>query len=77
MALRRIAAGEELTHDWATTDDDDYTMECRCRAKSCRGIVTGKDWQRAELQEKYRGKFAWYLQRKIGRATTTDRPPYL
>src|SRR5262245_43942835 len=30
VALRRIAAGEELTHDWATTDDDDYTLQCRC-----------------------------------------------
>src|SRR5271163_1201220 len=30
VALRRIATGEELTHDWATTDDDDYSMACRC-----------------------------------------------
>ena len=31
VALRQIAAGEELTHDWATTDDDDYTLECPLR----------------------------------------------
>src|SRR5262245_58246947 len=30
VALRQIASGEELTHDWATTDDDDYTLVCRC-----------------------------------------------
>lgn len=24
VALRHIMAGEEVTHDWATTDDDDY-----------------------------------------------------
>jgi uncharacterized protein len=68
VALRAIAAGEELTHDWATTDDDDYTMECRCGAVSCRRVITGKDWQREDLQRKYRGKFSWYLQRKIDRA---------
>jgi uncharacterized protein len=69
VALRGILAGEELTHDWATTDDDEYTLECRCGAASCRGIVTGKDWQRPELQRKYRGFFSWYLQRKIDAAT--------
>jgi uncharacterized protein len=65
VALRDMAAGEELTHDWATTDDDDSRMNCRCGAATCRGIVTGKDWQKKGLQEKYRGYFSWYLQRKI------------
>jgi uncharacterized protein len=65
VALRRIAAGEELTHDWATTDDDDYSMPCRCGAKGCRGTITGKDWQNEDLQRKYRGMFSWYLHQKI------------
>ena len=70
VALRRILPGEELTHDWATTDwvttdDDEYTLECRCGAPTCRRIVTGKDWKREELQRKYRGFFSWYLQRLI------------
>ncbi len=70
VALRRILPGEELTHDWATTDwatteDDEYTLECRCGAASCRRIVTGKDWKRQDLQRKYRGYFSWYLQRLI------------
>ncbi|HUA19018.1 MAG TPA: SET domain-containing protein-lysine N-methyltransferase [Bryobacteraceae bacterium] len=65
VALRRIAAGEELTHDWATTDDDDYSLECHCGSPACRGLITGKDWQKPELQRKYRGLFSWYLQRKI------------
>ena len=30
VAMRDIAPGEELTIDWATTDDGDYEMECRC-----------------------------------------------
>ena len=65
VAMRDIAAGEELTHDWATTDDGDYTMTCRCGSARCRGTVTGKDWMRKDLQEKYRGWFCWFLQRKI------------
>lgn len=65
VALRQIEAGEELTHDWATTDDDDYEMTCNCGASNCRGIVTGQDWRRPDLQRKYKGRFAWYLQRKI------------
>jgi uncharacterized protein len=65
VAMRDIAAGEELTHDWATTDDDDYTMECHCGSPSCRGTITGKDWMNPRLQEKYKGWFCWFLQRKI------------
>ena len=49
VAMRDVAAGEELTHDWATTDDGDYAMTCRCGSPHCRGTITGKDWQRADL----------------------------
>jgi len=66
--MRDIEAGEELTHDWATTDDGDYAMECRCGAKTCRETITGKDWMKPKLQEKYQGWFCWFLQRKIDRA---------
>jgi SET domain-containing protein len=65
IAMREIEAGEELTHDWATTDDDDYEVQCNCGATSCRKRLTGKDWQRKDLQEKYAGYFSWYLERKI------------
>src|SRR4029077_5118324 len=44
VAMRDIPAGEELTHDWAMTDDDDYSIECKCGAPNCRKILTGKDW---------------------------------
>jgi uncharacterized protein len=65
VAMRDIASGEELTHDWATTDDDDYTLDCCCGAAECRHTITGKDWQNPNLQRKYQGWFSWYLQRKI------------
>jgi hypothetical protein len=65
VALRDIDAGEELTHDWAMTDDDSYEMECNCGADNCRKVITGQDWRRGDLQEKYRGFISWYLQEKI------------
>jgi len=65
VAMRDIDAGEELTIDWATTDDGDHRMTCRCGSPRCRGTVTGKDWMKPELQERYRGWFCWFLQRKI------------
>ncbi len=65
VAMRDITPGEELTHDWATTDDGDYEMECRCGSPRCRRLITGKDWMKPELQARYRGWFCWFLQRKI------------
>jgi SET domain-containing protein len=65
VAMRDIAAGEELTHDWATTDDDNYSIECKCGSSRCRKTLTGKDWQRPDLQEEYRGYFSAYLAQKI------------
>jgi SET domain-containing protein len=65
VAMRDIQAGEELTHDWAMTDDDDYEVQCNCGAHSCRKTVTGQDWRRKELQEKYRGFVSWYLTERI------------
>lgn len=69
VAMRNIRAGEELTHDWAMTDDDNSSIECKCGTKSCRGKVTGKDWQRPEIQARYRGYFSSYLADKIGKNT--------
>ena len=65
VAMRDIAADEELTIDWATTDDGDHQMACRCGSPRCRGTITGKDWMKPELQERYAGWFCWFLQRKI------------
>ena len=65
VAMRDIRAGEELTHDWAMTDDDHYSIECNCSTPHCRRTLTGKDWQRADLQKRYTGYFSAYLARKI------------
>jgi hypothetical protein len=53
-ARRDIAAGDEVTVDYATqTAAADFSMECHCRSELCRGTVTGDDWRRPELQERY------------------------
>jgi uncharacterized protein len=72
VATRDIRAGEELTHDWAMTDDDEYAVECKCGAANCRKILTGKDWQRPELQKRYAGYFSAYLADKIAMQARLD-----
>ncbi|MCA9347648.1 SET domain-containing protein-lysine N-methyltransferase [Candidatus Saccharibacteria bacterium] len=41
VALRNIEAGEELTVDYTQFSDKDWSMECNCGAKSCKGVVKG------------------------------------
>jgi uncharacterized protein len=67
VAMRAIVEGEELTHDWAMTDDDAEAMTCRCATASCRGTVSGKDWMRPELRSRYAGYFSSFLAEKIRR----------
>jgi uncharacterized protein len=69
VAMRDIQPGEELTHDWATTDDEAYAIPCHCGAANCRGMITGQDWRRRDLQEKYQDYMSWYLQQKIKQAS--------
>lgn len=73
VAMRDIRAGEELTHDWAMTDDDDYSVECKCGSSNCRKVLTGKDWQRPDLQKRYAGYFSRYLTDKISRPENSNR----
>ena len=65
VAMRNVTPGEEITLDYATGDDDDWEMTCRCGAATCRGTVTGTDWKRSDVQEKYAGWFSTYLQQRI------------
>jgi hypothetical protein len=67
LATRRaVAAGEELTIDYGSISDDDaFGMECGCRSIDCRGIITGADWRRVDLQERYEGHWPAGLQQRI------------
>ena len=65
VALRDIVKDEELTFDYAMTDDEPYEMRCNCGATNCRGVVTGRDWMMKEVQQQYYGYFSWFIQRRI------------
>jgi uncharacterized protein len=61
VAMRAVAAGEELTLDYATIERPAEPMACRCGAGCCRGVITGRDWRKPKLRRKYGRFFAWYL----------------
>ena len=41
VALRDIAAGEEITFDYATLYRKPWTMRCSCGTSSCRQVISG------------------------------------
>ena len=68
IARRKIKPREELTIDYAVfVLDINYKMpsNCKCGTNLCRHDITGKDWQRKELQKRYKNHFSPYLNRKI------------
>ncbi len=78
VALRPIEPDEELTIDYAMIDGDpEERMDCSCGTPSCRGVITGDDWRRPELQRRYRGRFSRYLEERVRTSveeSTVDRP---
>jgi len=62
IAMRDIQAGEELTIDYALMDNTDSVFSCVCGSVHCRKEISGKDWKRKDIQEKYRGYFSAYLE---------------
>ena len=68
--MRNIQIEEEITYDYAMTDAnwENVTcaeMKCLCEANNCRRIITGDDWKRVDLQEKYKGYFSTFIQEMI------------
>ena len=69
-ARRSIPTGEELTVDYALFEAaEDFTAawECACGSNVCRKQVTGRDWRRPALQERYVGHFLPLIARRIVR----------
>lgn len=67
-ARRDVRAGEELTVDYALhSDDPSWHMECRCGSVLCRGLITGSDWKRRDLQKRYAGHFSPHLTARFAR----------
>ncbi|HZY74995.1 MAG TPA: SET domain-containing protein [Jatrophihabitantaceae bacterium] len=62
IALRAIAAGEELTYDYATGDPagalgTGALLRCNCGSMRCRGLVEAGDRDIPELRRRYAGHF--------------------
>lgn len=75
VAMRDIAPEEEICYDYAMTDGSPYDeFDCTCGASSCRLRVTGDDWRRPELWERYAGFFSPYLQQRIDQIRAAQAP---
>lgn len=71
VARRAIAAGEELTLDYAlTTVESQWQLDqpCQCGTDACRHTITGNDWQLPEIQQRYQGHFAPFINGRIRKA---------
>jgi D-alanine-D-alanine ligase-like ATP-grasp enzyme len=54
VARKPIAAGEEITVEYATfVADTGEAFECDCGAEDCRGRVTPQDWQLPAIRHRY------------------------
>ncbi|OGF36646.1 hypothetical protein A2482_00295 [Candidatus Falkowbacteria bacterium RIFOXYC2_FULL_48_21] len=71
VARRDIAAGEELTFDYATGETYPLQSECHCGAENCRHHITGKEWQDPMFQKKYHGHFNPYIQGLIDKQVSS------
>ncbi|QIG45065.1 hypothetical protein G5V58_21915 [Nocardioides anomalus] len=66
VALRDVAAGEELVVDYAmSTADPDWFLRCHCPSYRCRQMVEGTDWRIPQLQARYAGHWAPEVQRLV------------
>ncbi len=66
ITLADLAAGDELTSDYATsTVDPDFVLYCRCETYRCRQVIEGTDWMIPQLQLRYAGQWVPYIERRI------------
>jgi SET domain-containing protein len=70
VTRRDIETGEEVTVDYALfTTQSNWMLDTRCRCGSphCRRIISGDDWRREDVQERYRNHFSPFINRRIER----------
>ncbi len=64
VARRPVAAGEEITLDYATLRDEQMqAFECACGASGCRGVVRGTDYLE-EFVDEYGNHVSDHVRRK-------------
>jgi uncharacterized protein len=70
VARRDIAAGEELTVDYALfTAQPDWALDlpCQCSATACRHHISGNDWMLPAVQTRYYPHFSPFINARIDR----------
>jgi hypothetical protein len=66
VAIRDIAAGSELTTDYALAlDTDGALVWCRCDTYRCRQVIEGDDWRIPQLQQRYAGYWSPRIENRI------------
>lgn len=68
VAMTDISKDTELTTDYCMVDNENYVIDCKCGSFNCRKKISGFGWKDKELQQKYKGYFARYLQDKIDKS---------
>jgi uncharacterized protein len=78
VARRDIGTGQELTFDYGTTDTVGLSMECKCGAPTCRGVVTSDDWKDPAFRarnEEYLSLYIHELVRLLQKGRCYGVPP--
>jgi SET domain-containing protein len=68
IARRDIAAGEEITYDYATTEITvPFELTCNCGSLNCRHSVTHLDYQSPAWQAQYQNHLPLHVLKAIAR----------
>ena len=74
IVRRAIQPDQEVTVDYALFQSDEEwkaSWECRCGSSNCRHTITGRDWRLPVVQERYKGHFSPFLNKRIEKITKT------
>jgi len=75
VARRAIAAGEEVTYDYATSEIAlEWAMPCACGSPICRGVVTHRDYTDLAWQARYGAHLPDHAREAIARAEGPGHP---
>ncbi len=67
VAMVDILRDEEISWDYAMSEDNDWVMHCLCRAPSCRRLIRGYSYLPEDRRKAYTGFISEWL-------TTSHRP---
>ena len=61
VAMKPIHVSEQITWDYAMTENNDWFMLCRCGSPRCRKLITGYRNLPPEFREDYKGFISQWL----------------